>query len=75
MAYWCARLDGLRSGNDGVGVDAIVTIKIGEGAGLAEMLDAEWPHAMAVDRPEPSERRRMTVEHGDEAAMRRQVGK
>ena len=62
MAYWCARRNGLRSGNDGVGVDAIVTIEIGKGAGLAEMLDAEWPHAMAVDRPEPSERRRMTVE-------------
>ena len=38
------------------------------------MLDAERPHAMAVDRAEPGERRRMAVEHGDDAAMRRHVG-
>ena len=51
VAYRCARRDGLRSGNDRVGVDAIMTIEIGNGAGLAKMLDAEWPHTMAVDPP------------------------
>jgi hypothetical protein len=33
------RSDGLRGGDNGVGVDAIVPIKVGDRAGLAEMLD------------------------------------
>src|ERR1700676_5322387 len=74
VAYWRPRRYGLRSRNDRVGVDAVVAIEIGNGAGLAEMLDAERPHPMAADRAEPGERRRMTIEHGDEAAMGRQVG-
>jgi len=69
-----ARRDGLRAGNDRVGVDAVMAIELGSGAGLAEMLDAERPHAMPVDRAEPSERGRVTVQHGDDAAMRRQAG-
>ena len=32
--------DRLRRGDDGVGVDAVVPIKVGNGAGLAEMLNA-----------------------------------
>ena len=59
------------SRNDRVGVDAVVTIEIGNGAGLAEMLDAERPHPMTADRAEPGERRRMAIEHGDEATMGR----
>ena len=41
------RRDGLGGGNDGVGVDAVVAVEVGDRAGLAEMLDAERPHAMA----------------------------
>src|SRR5580704_15989694 len=66
--------DRLRRGNDGVGVDAVVAVEVPDRAGLAEMLDAERPHAMAVDGAEPSQSRRMTVEHADDAAMARQAG-
>jgi hypothetical protein len=59
VAYWRPWRDDLRSGNDRVGVDAVVAIEVGNGAGLAEMLDAERPHPMAADRAEPSKRRRM----------------
>ena len=43
-----ARRDRLRGGDDRVGVDAVVPVEVGERAGLAEMLDAERAHAMAV---------------------------
>ena len=66
--------DRLRGGDDGVGVDAVVPVELGERAGLAEMLDAERARAMAGDRAEPGQRRRVAVEHGDDAAMRRHVG-
>src|SRR5580700_12158934 len=65
---------GLGGGDDGVGVDAVVAIEVLDRAGLAEMLDAERPHAMAVDRAEPGQGRRMTVQHADDAAMPRQAG-
>ena len=45
-----ARRDGLRRGNDGVGVDAIVPVEVGDRAGLAEMLDAERPDAYGRTR-------------------------
>src|SRR5262249_42860041 len=62
-----------RRRDDGVGVDAVVPIKLRDRAGLPEMLDAERAHAMAVDGAEPGERRRMAVEHGDDAAMGRDI--
>src|ERR1700751_4685203 len=68
------RRDGLGGGDDGVGVDAVVAVEILDRAGLAEMLDAERPHAMAGDGAQPSQSRRMTVEHADDAAMARQAG-
>src|ERR1700732_3453943 len=69
-----SRRDGLGGGNDGVGVDAVVAVEVLDRAGLAEMLDAERPHAMAVDCAEPSQGRRMTVEHTDDPAVPRQAG-
>ena len=39
----------LRCSDDGVGIDAIVPIEVGDRAGLAEVLDAEGAHAMAAD--------------------------
>lgn len=39
------------------------------------MLYAESTHAMTVDRAEPGERGWMPVEHGDDAAVRRQAAK
>src|ERR1700688_4601668 len=74
MAYRPPRRDGLGGGDDGVGVDAVVAVEVLDRAGLAEMLDAERPHAMAVDGAEPRQSRRMTVEHADDPAMPRQVG-
>src|SRR5580693_4570413 len=68
------RRDRLRRGDDGVGVDAVVAVEVLDRAGLAEMLDAERPHAMAVDGAEPRQGRRMAVEHADDAAMSRQAG-
>src|SRR5579862_3490406 len=74
MPYRPPRRDGLGGGDDGVGVDAVMAVEIVDRAGLAEMLDAERPHAMAVDRAEPGQGRRMAVEHADDAAMARQRG-
>src|SRR5580692_5620605 len=68
------RRDRLRRGDDGVGVDAVVAVEVLDRAGLAEMLDAERPHAMAVDGAEPGQSRRMAVEHADDAAMAWQAG-
>src|SRR5580692_5251205 len=68
------RRDGLGGGDDGVGVDAVVAVEILDRAGLAEMLDTERPHAMAMDGAEPRQGRRMTVENADDAAMPRQAG-
>src|SRR4051794_608296 len=58
--------------DDGVGVDAVVAVEVGDGAGLAELLDAERLDAMAADAAEPAERRRMAVDHGHDAAVARQ---
>src|SRR6266508_1675822 len=68
------RRDRLGGGDDGVGVDAVVTIEVGNRSRLAEMLDAKRAHAMALYGAEPGECRRMAVEHADDAAMGRQVG-
>src|SRR5580700_9193058 len=64
----------LGGGDDGVGVDAVVAVEVLDRAGLAEMLDAERPHAMAVDCAQPRQSRRMAVKHADDAAMPRQAG-
>src|ERR1700733_11727105 len=70
-----ARRDRLRRGDDGVGVNAIVPVEIGDRTGLAEMLDAKRPNLVAVHGAQPRQRRRMSVEHADDAAMWRQAGK
>src|SRR5258707_9284487 len=51
---------------DGVGVEAIDAIKVGEVARLAEMLDAQRVDAMPRHGAEPGQRRRMAVDEGDE---------
>ena len=38
------------------------------------MLDAERAYTVARDRPQPGKRRRMSIQHGDDAAMRRHIG-
>ena len=53
MADRAARRDGLGGGDDGAGVDAVVGLEVGNRAGLAEMLDAERPHAVAADAAQP----------------------
>src|ERR1700759_1695006 len=57
---------------DGCGVDAVVAIEVGDGAGLTEMLDAERLDAMTAPAAEPTQRRRMAIDHGDDAAIARQ---
>src|SRR5262245_35560048 len=54
-----ARGQGRGRGHDGVGVDAVVAIKLGNRAGLAEMFHPERPHPMALDGAEPGQRGRM----------------
>src|ERR1700726_5220336 len=63
---------GFRRIDDGVGIDAVVAIELANRAGLAEMLDAERLHPVTADAAEPAERGRMTVDHGDDAAVARQ---
>ena len=58
--------------DDGVGVDAVVAVEIVDGPGLPEMLDAERFDLVAAHAAEPAERRRMTVDHRDDAAIARQ---
>src|SRR5512143_1115057 len=55
--------------DDGVGIDAVVAVEVGNRAGLAELLDAERLDAVAADAAEPAQRRRMTVDHGNDAAV------
>ena len=62
-----------RGGDDGIGVYAVVPVELRNGTGLPKMLDPERSHPVAVDGTEPSERRRVAVEHRDDAAMRGQL--
>src|SRR5665213_3843455 len=64
-----ARRYRLRRADDRLGVDAIVVIEVGDRAGLAEMLDAQRPGAMPEDRAEPGERRRVSIENGDQRRL------
>src|SRR3974377_334859 len=66
--------DRLAGTYDLIGVDTIVPVKLGQRARLAEMFDAKRARTMAGDRAKPGERRRMAIEHADDAAMRRHVG-
>src|SRR5262245_17704458 len=65
--------EGGRGGYDGVGVYAVVPIELRNGTGLPKMLDPERSYPVAVDGAEPGERRRMAVQHRDDAAMRGQL--
>ena len=67
------RRDCLRRGDDRVGIDAVVTIEIGDRAGLAEVLYTQRSCAMSMHRAEPTERRRMAVKHCDERAVGRHI--
>lgn len=51
-----------------------MALAVGDRADLAEMPDAERPHPMAVNRAEPRQGRRMTVEDAADAATARQAG-
>src|SRR5690349_5973367 len=65
--------DRLGGGNDRIRVDAVVPVKRSQRTGLAEMLDAEGTNAVTGDRTEPCQGSWMTVEHGDDPAMRGNV--
>jgi hypothetical protein len=72
---WTAGRDHLRGGNDGVRTYAIVPVKFVYRAGLTEMLDAQWANAVATNGAEPGQRRRVSVQDRDDAAMPRQARK
>src|SRR5688500_6878582 len=72
MAHRPARRDGLGRGDDALRVDAVMTIEILDGAGLAEVLDAKRAGAVTVHRAEPTERRGVGVADRDQRTMRRQ---
>ena len=72
MAHRGAGGDAFGRVDDSVGVDAVVAVEVVYGAGLAEMLDAERFHPVAAHTAEPTQRRRMAVDHGDDAAVARQ---
>jgi hypothetical protein len=57
--------------NDGIGVNAMVTIEIGDSASLSKVLDAEPFGAVPIDSPKPSKRCGMAVEDGYDAAVAR----
>src|SRR5665647_12386 len=52
--------------DDGIGVDAIVAVKVADAAGLPKVLDAERLDPVAAHAAEPAERGRMAVDHGDD---------
>src|SRR3974390_57970 len=74
MSDWPSRRDGLRRGDDRLRVDAIVPVKLGKRASLAEMLNAERARAVALHGAEPRQSRGMAVKHGDQRAVRWHVG-
>src|SRR5437588_4234024 len=71
MADRPAGRDRLRACHDRIRVDAVMPVELRERAGLPEMFDAECARAMAVDRTEPAERRRMRIGDRHDAAMQR----
>src|SRR4051812_50018884 len=72
VPHRCAGGQAFRRVDDGVGVDAVVAIELVDGAGLAEMLNAERFEPMAPYATEPTERGGMTVDHRDDPAVSRQ---
>src|SRR5436309_745077 len=68
-----ARRGCVRGVDDGVRVDAEMAVEVGDRAGLAEMLDTERLLPVAVDAAEPGERRRVAVQHRDDAAIAREL--
>src|SRR4029077_14345462 len=75
MADRTAGRNGLGRRDDGIGIDAVMPVELGERSGLAEVLDAKRAHAMAGNGAKPCECRWVAVEHGDDPAMRRHVAK
>jgi hypothetical protein len=53
----------------------VVAVEVVDGSGLAEMLDPGSLEAMAAHAAEPAQRRGMSIEDGDDAAIARQRDK
>ncbi len=71
MPYWLGSGYRLGCACNTLGIDAVVAIEVGNGTGLPEMLDAERPGAVAMDRPDPRQRGWMAVDHCDLHAVGR----
>ena len=55
--------------NNRLGIDAVMTVQFGNGAGLAKMLDPEGAGAVTRHRSEPGERQRVPVDDRDQRAV------
>src|SRR5690606_6645631 len=69
MANWAARRDLLCRRHDRIRINAVMSIEIGDRTSLAKMFNAQRANAMAADRAQPGESRRMSVEDSHQAAM------
>src|SRR5262249_46845696 len=72
MQHRRTRRKAFRRIDNGIRIDAIVAIEIADGASLAEMLDPERFPPVTAHAAGPAQRRRMAIEHGDDAAIARQ---
>src|SRR6516164_2422049 len=65
--------DALRRRQDGVDVEAVVAVELGQRSGLAEVLDAQRAHAVAAHTAKPGQRLGIGVRHGDDGRIARQL--
>lgn len=73
MANRAAGRDRLSRMQNGIRVDAVMAVEVGNRPSLPEMLHSQWADAMTVDRTEPRQGRRMAIKDSDEAAMGRDL--
>src|SRR5262245_40323509 len=66
--------DSFGRSKDGGSIEAVVAVKLGDRARLAEVLDPERTCAMPIDAAEPRERLRMRIRDRDEGRIARQFG-
>src|SRR5262245_3192140 len=66
--------DACRSSQDCIRIKAVVGIELGDRARLAEVLDAERPHAMAAHAAEPGERLWVCIRYCYQGRIARQLG-
>lgn len=61
----------LRGVHDGIRIDLVVPVQVGDGAGLAEVFDAEGGGHVAGDGADPGQRGRVAVSDRDQRRIAR----